>query len=271
LKTTRKTACLASQLRKDKVMIEKLTERTNLVALGNRTVFEPTDWGTVKAASQREAPHWLTALDSLCRTYWHPLYSFLRHQGYTAAEAKDLTQGFFVLLLEKNFIETASPEKGRFRSFLLGALKKFVSNQRQKEMAVKRGREIQFIPLDFATKEEAIGAEPSDGLTPDKLFARRWALTVLEEANRRLKEEYAKAGKEGEYRVLSQCLDDIKPASGYKALAAQLQLKEGAFRVRVHRLKIRYALAVRQVIAETVAAPAEVEQELRELQKALGK
>jgi DNA-directed RNA polymerase specialized sigma24 family protein len=243
--------------------------RSNLLALRKHNHFEQTDWDLIQHAGQRETPHWAEALDSLCRIYWYPLYSFLRQRGYTPEKAKDLTQGFFALLLEGNLLETACPEKGRFRSFLLGSLKKFVSNQHQRDAALKRGGEFQFVPLEMERDGGISDREPADDLTPEKVFARHWALTVLEEASARLKREYAQAGKEQEHDVLVGCLDGEKTAGGYKILAERLKMKEGAVRVAAHRLRIRYALMIRRVIAETVAGPDQVQDELRHLQSAL--
>jgi hypothetical protein len=207
-------------------------------------------------------------LESLCRLYWFPIYAFLRRWGHDCHDARDLTQGFFVMLLEGNLLRKADPEKGRFRSFLLGSLRKFVANQETKKHALKRGGAIQVVSIDEEKAEGRYAHEPATELTPEKLFDRRWALEVIAEAMRRLEAEYRRAGMIELFTALQPFLLD-EQSGGFAALAARLRKSEGSARVVVFRLRTHFRKLIRSVIADTMSAAHQVEDELRYLQAAL--
>jgi RNA polymerase sigma-70 factor (ECF subfamily) len=205
----------------------------------------------------------------LCRAYWYPLYAFVRRQGVTPEDAQDLTQAFFERLIEKNFLADVQREKGRFRSFLLAALKHFLANEWDKSRAQKRGGGAVHVPIDTASDETRYGLEPAHLDTPEKLFERRWAITLLDRVLERLRDEHVKAGKAEWFEQLKPCLTAEKAALGYAELGARVGLSEGAVKVAVHRLRQRYRELLRSEIAETVDSPGEVDEELRHLFTAL--
>lgn len=210
------------------------------------------------------------ALASLCQTYWYPLYAFVRRQGYSPHDAEDLTQGFFAQLLELNSVAGLSPAKGRFRSFLLAAMKHFLANARSFAQAQKRdARKI--IALDAGSAEDRYRHEPADHVTPEHNFERQWALTLLHTVTERLREEYKKDDRGELFQHLSFCLAGERSAVPYARLAPQLQLTEGALRVAVHRLRQRYRQMLQDEIAHTVAAPGEVQEELHHLMLVLAR
>ncbi len=220
------------------------------------------------AAGRLDTPNSRQALECLCRHYWYPIYAFLRRWGIDRQNARDLTQGFFAYLLEESLLQKADPSKGRFRSFLLGSLKKFVSNQHAREQALKRGGRAHFVSIDEQTAEGRYAYEPATDLTPEKLFDRRWALDLIAEAMRRLEAEYQRADLHELFVALQPYL--IGDQNGHMAeLAAQLNKTEGAARVVVCRLRNRFRKLLRNVIADTVAAPDQVEGELEHLQAVL--
>jgi RNA polymerase sigma-70 factor (ECF subfamily) len=227
--------------------------------------FQSTLWTQVRAAGQLNAPSSRQALETLCRLYWPPIYSFLRRCGHERHAAMDLTQGFFAYLLEQELLKKADPDKGRFRSFLLGSLKFFVSNQRAKDRALKRGGGAEIIPLDSDLLNDA---EPATQSTPERLFERKWALAVLAEAMRRLGEEYRRGGMADQFALLQPYLTG-DAAERLPVLADRLGKSEGATRVLVCRLRNRFRRLIRGVIADTVSDAAEVENELRHLEAAL--
>lgn len=231
--------------------------------------FSPTHWTVVLAAGGADSVAARDALEKLCRAYWPPIYAFIRRQGHNPHDAQDLTQGFFARLLEKNSFAEADRAKGRFRSFLLGALKHFLANEWDKANALKRGGGRTLIPIDVASVETTCGFEPADHATADKAFERRWALTLLDQVLRRLRQEYLDAGKEALFDQLKQTLTEASRTVPYLEIAARLGTTEGAVKVAVHRLRQRYRELLRAEIASTVASPAEVEDELRNLFAAL--
>jgi RNA polymerase sigma-70 factor (ECF subfamily) len=231
--------------------------------------FALTHWSVVLAAGRTDSPLVHEALEKLCRTYWPPIYAFVRRQGYDPHDAQDLTQGFFARLLEKNSFADADQSKGRFRSFLLGALKHFLANEWDKANAQKRGGGKIVIPIDVATVETSCGFEPADTLTADKVFERRWAVTLLDQVLRRLRLEYVSDGKEEMFNQLKQTLTGASRSVPYAEIAVRLQTSEGAIKVAVHRLRQRYRELLRAEIAGTVANVAEVEDEIRNLFMAL--
>lgn len=221
------------------------------------------------AAGSRSSRQADVALEELCRTYWYPLYVFVRRQTSTREDAEDLTQAFFARFLEKNYLEGLNSEKGRFRAFLLASLKHFLANEWDKAMAQKRGGGKIFVPIDAQSAETKLGIDPADAQSADKIFERRWALTLLEQVLRRLREEYIGDGKEELFEQLKPTLTEASGRISYAAMGARLGMSEGAVKVAVHRLRQRYRELLRAEIAETVASASEVEDELRNLFAAL--
>jgi RNA polymerase sigma-70 factor (ECF subfamily) len=232
--------------------------------------FATTHWSVVAAAGGSSSAQSRAALTILCTTYWYPLYAFVRRRGYAADEAQDLTQEFFAQLLEKKSLQAADPHRGRFRSFLLASFDHFLANQRRKARAAKRGGNRVVLSLDFDAGESQYRLEPSHQLTPEVIFERRWAMTVLEQAVGKLQQEYEQAGKGQQFQVLKVYLGgEAKPPS-YRQVCAELEMTEGAAKVAVHRLRRRCRELLRAEIAQTVATAEEVDQELRDLFATLG-
>ncbi|HLP78868.1 MAG TPA: sigma-70 family RNA polymerase sigma factor [Candidatus Paceibacterota bacterium] len=231
--------------------------------------FALTHWTVVFAAGRPDSPDAREALEKLCSAYWPPIYAFVRRQGYNPHDAQDLTQAFFARLLEKNSFADADRAKGRFRSFLLGALKHFLANEWDKANAQKRGGGKVLIPIDTSTAETSCGFEPADKATAEKVFERRWALTLLDQVLRRLRQEYIAAGREPLFEQLKQTLTEASRTVPYVEIASRLGTTEGAIKVAVHRLRQRYRELLRAEIASTVGSATEVEDELRSLFAAL--
>jgi RNA polymerase sigma factor (sigma-70 family) len=215
----------------------------------------------VLAAGQADAPKAKDALEKLCRTYWHPLYAYARRRGHPPADALDLTQSFFVWLLERNWFENADRRRGRFRSFLLTSFSRFLNNEWDKSKAQKR--DGQMVSLQFRIEET--GWEPMNDFTPEQNFERRWALTLLDEVMNRLAAEFAQDGKTELFETLKPCLLGERAAQPYAELAAKIGMTEGSVKVAVHRLRQRYRQLLREEIANTVETPDEIEDELRYL------
>jgi RNA polymerase sigma-70 factor (ECF subfamily) len=232
---------------------------------GSAQSFATTHWSDVLAAKQGDPSQAAAALEKLCRTYWYPLYAFLRREGRAPHDAQDLTQAFIAHLLQRNFLGNVGPQKGRFRSFLLAALKHFLSDEWDKARAAKRGGGQTFISLDDHNAEEMYLREPDASASADKIFERRWALTLLAQALARLREEFAVAGKAHEFDYLKTFLSTPTSDGAYDAVAAKLGLAADTVAVKVHRLRQRYGELIRGEIARTVASPADVEEELRHL------
>ncbi len=232
--------------------------------------FTPTHWSVVLAAAgHADTVGARDALEKLCRNYWLPIYVFVRRQGQSAHDAQDLTQEFFARLLEKNFLAGAQREKGRFRSFLLASVKHFLANEWDKARAQKRGGGQVPISIDAELGENSFSLEPADTLTADRIFERRWALALLDLVLRRLREEYTQDGKEKQFNELKSTLTEGSRTVSYAEIATRLRTSEGAVKVAVHRLRQRYRELLRAEIADTVASPAEVEDEIRNLFAAL--
>ncbi len=221
------------------------------------------------AAGRSDSTHARSALETLCRTYWQPIYAFVRRQGHSPHDAQDLTQEFFARLLENQSLADVDRTKGRFRSFLLASLKHFLANERDKVHAQKRGGGQVLIPIDAQSAETTCGVDPADRTTADKIFDRRWALAVLDHALQRLREEHIRAGKETLFEQLKVTLTEASRSVRYTEIAARLDMSEGAVKVAVHRLRQRYRELVRAEIADTVATASEVEEEIRALFSAL--
>ena len=231
--------------------------------------FTPTHWSVVVAAGRNDSTHARVALEKLCRAYWPPIYAFVRRQGHSPHDAQDLTQEFFARLLEKNYLAEVDRSKGRFRSFLLASLKHFLANEWDKSQAQKRGGGQILIPIDAATAETACGFQPADNSTAEKIYERRWALTLLDQVLRRLRADYARDGKEKLFEQLKPTLTEASRTIGYAEIATRLESTEGAVKVAVHRLRARYRELLRAEIGETVATHGEVEDEIRNLFAAL--
>jgi RNA polymerase sigma factor (sigma-70 family) len=231
--------------------------------------FATTRWTLVLAAGDPGNADRRQALEDLCRAYWYPLYAHVRRRGNDAHRAEDLTQGFFARLLERDDLSGLTREGGRFRSFLLTALNHFLVNEHARETAQKRGGDRVTISLDDDTAEERYQREPSHTETPDRLFERQWALTVMESALHNLDREQTLAGKGVLFSALRPFLSREPEQGEYAALAQRLALAQGTLAVQVHRLRDRYRQVVREAVADTVASPLEIDDELRHLLMAM--
>jgi RNA polymerase sigma-70 factor (ECF subfamily) len=227
--------------------------------------FTATHWSVVLAARDGDSTRARAAMEALCRAYWYPLYAFVRRMGQSPHDAEDSVQGFFAVCLEKNYLAVAQKEKGRFRSFLLLALKRYLAKERDKSRARKRGGGQKPIALDSLTAEQRYAVEPAEHLSADKLFERRWALTLLEQVLSRLRDEQAAAGRLDAFEQLKEFLLAGGRGTPYQEVAARLGLNEGAVKVAVHRLRRRYRELLEEEIGNTVASPQEVEEERRYL------
>jgi RNA polymerase sigma-70 factor (ECF subfamily) len=232
--------------------------------------FATTRWSVVLAAGRRSTERSRDALAELCANYWYPLYGFVRAQGYSAHDAQDLTQEFFARLIERNTVGEADRTRGRFRTFLIASLKHFLANERDRARAKKRGGGRLVLSIDFDAGESRLSREPACDATPERIFERRWALALLETVLALLREEFQSAGKGQLFERLKGTLTASHDAGGYAAIAAELGMAEGAVKVAVHRLRRRFRELLRDEIAQTVADPADVDQEIRELFTALG-
>ncbi len=236
----------------------------------SNALFLTTHWSVVLSAREKQSPESAAALETLCRTYWYPLYAFLRRQGRPPHDAQDLTQGFFARLLEKDYLQAVAREKGKFRTFLLVALKRFLANAWDHEHALKRGGFATVVSIDQELAESKFAAEPSHNLQPDVLFDRQWATTLLESAMARLREEYVASGRSKLFEHLQNCLAWGESALPYGEIATRLKLTEPAVRMAVHRLRARYREILRAEIAHTVSRPEEVDEEIRDLFSVFG-
>ena len=224
--------------------------------------FTTTQWSVVLSA-QGESPSAQEALEKLCRTYWWPLYGFVRRQGYSPEEAQDLTQGFFALLLERRDLDEVRREKGRLRSYLLASLKNFLAKAHRRATTIKRGEGRPLVPLEELLVRERADLEPADTLSADRIYERRWALTLLEHVLVRLAEEYLVAGNSALFEQLKQMLSDEPGRPSQAKIAHELGMTENAVKQAFHRLRQRYRLLLREEIAQTVAVPGDVEEELQ--------
>jgi len=244
-------------------------EVTSLSAIGGSpyhgpVAFTTTHWSVVlEAQGPTHAAH--AALGKLCSTYWRPIYGFVRRQGVGTEEAKDLTQGFFALLLERRDLDAVRREKGRLRSYLLTSVKHFLASEQRRAMAIKRGKGQGLVPLEELSAIEGTEMEPADHLSPDRLYERRWASTLMEQVLRRLKDEYRTAGNAALFDWLKQLLLDEPGAPSRAEIAAQLDMTDNALRQALHRFRHRYQLLLREEISNTVAIASDVEDELRHL------
>ena len=227
--------------------------------------FVTTHWSVVLKAGDGASPLASAALQQLCRDYWFPLYVYVRRQGFTPPDTEDLTQGFFEQLIEKEFLKDVDPNKGRFRSFLLAAIKHYVLNQRKHAGRLKRGGNQVMVPFNPNEAETRFRAEPATESTAERAFDRRWAMTVMELGLQRLRDEYRATGKEPLFQALKKFVSAEAAPGEYQALAARLELTKNTVGVAVHRLRQRYGELIRAEIANTVAQPLDVEEEMRYL------
>jgi RNA polymerase sigma factor (sigma-70 family) len=238
--------------------------RLGPTARNGAVAFATTHWSVVLDA-QSESPAAQEALEKLCRIYWRPIFSFVQRQGVGPEEAEDLTQGFFAVLLERRSLSNVRKEKGRLRSFLLGALKHFLADERRRAMAIKRGAGQRLIPLEELSVDERIEMEPADPATAERIYERRWASTVLERVLDLLEDEYRAAGNAALFNSLNQLLPDEPGVPSQADIAAELGMTENAVRQAFHRFRQSYQLLLREEIAHTVSTPGDIEDELRHL------
>jgi DNA-directed RNA polymerase specialized sigma24 family protein len=232
-------------------------------------IFPPTRWSLVLAATRKDAPESAAALESLCRAYWYPLYTYVRHCGQSPHDAQDLTQEFFYRLLKKRWLDSADREKGRLRTFLIVALKSFMSNEWRRASAQRRGGGQAPVPFDTEFAESRYAADHSAKLGADETFDKQWALTLLDLTVNRLRAEFTVAGNPGDFETLKGCLMAERGAIDYAAVAKRLDVKEGAARVAVHRLRKRFREVYREEISQTLADGADLDGELRHLADSL--
>jgi RNA polymerase sigma-70 factor (ECF subfamily) len=224
-----------------------------------------TQWSQVLAARDGSSTEAHRALEELCVAYWQPLYAFLRRLGCDPEEARDLTQAYFAELLEKDFLADVDADKGRFRSFLFTSMRHFLFHERDRSKALKRGGGTTVLSLDVDAAEHAYSREPIEELTPEDVFERRWALTVIYRGASRLQQQAAAAGKEQQFEQLKGYLTDEGSDATYREAARALDMTEGAVKVAVHRLRKRFGQCLRAELAETVADSADIDAELKHL------
>jgi RNA polymerase sigma factor (sigma-70 family) len=241
------------------------TEHSTPPAPGREDIFATTHWTVVLAAGRAHTPQADHALEELCRTYWYPLYAYVRRRGYTHEDAEDLTQGFFARFLERNYLEGLTSEKGRFRAFLLASLKHFLANEWDRAHRQKRGGDIPVLSLDWEHADDRYKINLPDDLSPDKIYDREWALALLERVITRLRESCAATDQAQLFDKLKPFLTMDKGALPYAQAAVELNMAEGAVRVAVHRLRKRYRDLLREEITQTLSDPAQVEEEMRAL------
>ena len=230
---------------------------------GSQARFATTHWSVVLQAGRVESPQAGEALERLCRTYWYPLYAYVRRKSHDPNDAQDLTQEFFARLLRGNFLNTVEQRKGRFRSFLVASLEHFLVKEWVRANRQKRGGGQPIFSLDEEGAESRYALEPADKLSAQKLYERRWAMTLLDQAMKRLGDECRENGKTELFQHVKSLLSGDAREEGYRALATGLDMSEGAFRVAVHRLRQRYGILLREEIAQTVATQEEVDEEVR--------
>src|SRR5271166_2667491 len=237
-----------------------MTNGQTMNTLPGASQFPTTRWTLVVAAGDPHRKEARSALVYLCENYWYPLYAYLRRRGYPTDQAQDLTQEFFMRILEGRYLDRADPEKGRFRSFLLTSLKFFVADEEDRQRALKRGGGA-VLPLEFSSGEERYQREPAHDETPERIFERGWALSVLDRVLERLRSEFVQHGRPEHFERLKVFLLG-RSDTPYTALASEMNTSEGALKVAVHRLRKRYRDLFREEIADTVADPSEVESEI---------
>ncbi len=232
------------------------------------TWFATTEWSLILAAADSQAPNAQEALDSLCQIYWHPVYAYIRRRGYQDM-AQDLTQGFFTQLLEKQYIKSARSERGRFRSFLLASVKNYLANEWDREQAQKRGGGTVLLSIDFEEAKASL-PEPGHEITPEVVFERQWALTVLENVLAELRLEMVRSGNEERFQHLKGFLTGEQVGIKLRTVATELEMSEGALKVAIHRMRRRLGEILQSEIASTLNDPRQVEEEIRYLFAVIG-
>ncbi len=229
------------------------------------SAFPATRWTLIVDLRSSDARAAGNAIEELCRLYWYPVYAFIRREGAGPEDAEDLTQGFFARFLERGDFLSAQQDKGRLRTFLLGSVKNFMIQDWRHRTAEKRGGKLAAISLDSVTAEQRYAHEPADSATPDAIFDRRWALDTMEEALRRLEQEFREAGKADLYTALQPYISARPQGAVYEGIGPRFGMSVGAVQVAVHRLRQRFRKSLESIVAETVATPEEVSAELRHL------
>lgn len=235
----------------------------------SHAAFATTRWTIVLNSGDLDAPESRRALEELCRTYWRPIYAFVRRLGHSSHDAQDLTQEFFARLLTSGSLHRVDPAKGRFRSFLLASLKNFLANEWDKAQCLKRGRGAEIFPLDTTDAENACPIAANPNLGPERVFDRQWALALLDQVLNRLRTEFSASGKSAIFEELKDTLTRDRASLPYSEIAKRLAMSEGAVKVAVHRLRSRYRELLRIEIAATLEDPGQVDEELKELFSAL--
>lgn len=228
-------------------------------------VFATTHWSVVLAAGQPDSPQAQAALEALCRAYWYPLYAYVRRRGRSPQDAQDLTQGFFLSLLRGQYLTRADRARGRFRTFLLTALENYLHNEHDRALALKRGGDREIVSWDGLEAERRYALEPAGGLSPEQLFEKRWGATLLEQVLARLRAEFDQPERRAVFDQLKPHLWGEDHATPYAELATRFNLSVPAIKVTVHRLRKRYRELLREAIAQTVADPGEIADEIRHL------
>lgn len=231
--------------------------------------FPPTRWSVVLAARHDSSPRSAAAMEAICQAYWYPIYAYIRRCGQSPHDAQDLTQEFFARLLEKRWLDAVDREKGKLRTFLIVALKKFIAKEWRRASAQKRGGNRTHVSMDTAFAESRYAADARSGLPAEDIFEQQWALTLLELTLQRLQQEFESAGKLQEFEQMKHCLMAERGAIDYRSVAAQIKASEGAARVAVHRLRKRFREIYREEIAQTLAENDDLPGELRHLARAL--
>jgi RNA polymerase sigma-70 factor (ECF subfamily) len=229
-----------------------------------RGLFATTQWSLVVAAGDSHDPDARDAMAQLCRTYWHPIYVYVRRRGADSERALDLTQGFFARLLEKEYVKDVRRERGRFRTFLLTALKGYLANEWDRETALKRGGGQPLLSLDGLEAEQIYKLEPVDDLTPEKLFDRRWTRSLLAQSLGRLGAEMSCRDRSRAFERLSPFLTG-EESTGYREVAVEFGMSESAVKVTVHRMRQRFRAILREDVARTIVDPSKVDDELQHL------
>jgi RNA polymerase sigma factor (sigma-70 family) len=231
--------------------------------------FATTHWSVVLSAVDSSSPQYKQSLKILCQTYWFPLYAYLRRHGYNTHEAQDCTQDFFMNMIEKDSLRLVNPDRGKFRSYILSALKHFMADRSDRARARKRGGGKTLFSLDLENAEDQYELEPVDQLSPERLFERMWALTLLQKAMNRLETEFSSMEKQKVFEQIVIYLAPAQEALSYHETAAKVDMTEGAVKVAVHRLRKRYQELLREEIAQTVSTEGEIDEEIQELFTAL--
>jgi DNA-directed RNA polymerase specialized sigma24 family protein len=250
-------------------MSSGVLERSDESISRSQAQFATTHWSVVLKAGDEGSASAAEALERLCRTYWYPLHAFVRRSGYDPEAAKDLTQSFFQRFLEKHYLKDVNPARGRFRSFLLASLKHFLANEWDRERTLRRGGEFRFVALDDGWIQTCEGQDAGTNSTPEGLYERRWALTLLDLARARLEADFEAAGKGDLFAALQVYLTGETGQAPYAEVAGPLGLSVAAVKKSVERLRRRYGELLREEIAQTVAHPGEVEEEIRHLRRVL--